>query len=88
VDRHLRRWEAGISKRTHGDAHGVIETLFGVEDNSPTDWTEPDYELGALIADTNVFGRGSEDFERSREDPETSAFLGLSYILGRTRQGR
>jgi hypothetical protein len=67
VDRDLRRWEGRISKRTHGDGDGVIVTLFGMEDGSPTDWTEPEYELGALIADTNVFGRGTEDFERSGE---------------------
>jgi hypothetical protein len=42
-------------------------TVFGVEDGSPTNWAEPEYELGALIPDTNVFGGGTEDFEWSRE---------------------
>ena len=67
VDRILRRWKVRISKRTHGDAHRLIVPFFGVEDGSPTDRAEPEYELGSLIADTDVFGGGTEDFERSRE---------------------
>jgi hypothetical protein len=42
-------------------------TVFGVEDGRPTDWAEPEYELGSLIADTDVFGGRAEYFERSRE---------------------
>jgi hypothetical protein len=42
-------------------------TGFGVEDGSPTNWAEPEYELGSLIPDTDVFRGGTEDFERSRE---------------------
>jgi hypothetical protein len=42
-------------------------TVFGVEDGSPTNWAEPEYELGSLIPDANVLGGGTEDFERSGE---------------------
>ena len=67
VDGNLRRWKVRVSKRTDGDAHRLIVTFFGVEDGSPTGWAEPEYELGSLIADTDVFGGSTEDFERSRE---------------------
>ena len=67
VDGILRRWKVRVSKRTHGDAYRLIVTVFGVEDRSPTDRAEPEDELGSLIPDTNVFGRGTEDLERSRE---------------------
>jgi hypothetical protein len=40
-------------------------TVFGVEDGSPTNWAEPEYELGSSIPDANVFGGGAEDLERS-----------------------
>ena len=42
-------------------------TVFCVEDGSTTNWAEPESELGSLIPDTDVFGGGTEDFERSRE---------------------
>ena len=42
-------------------------TVFSMEDISPANWAEPEYELGALISDTNEFGGGTEDFERGRE---------------------
>ena len=42
-------------------------TVFAVENGSPTNWAEPEYELGSLISDTDVFGGGTADFERSRE---------------------
>jgi hypothetical protein len=67
VDRDLWRWEAGVSKRPHGDAHRLSVTVFCVKDGSPTNWAEPEYELGSLIPDANVFGGGTKDFERSRE---------------------
>jgi hypothetical protein len=67
VDGNSRRWKVGVHKRTHGDAHRVILTIFGVEDSRPTNGAEPEYELGSLIPDTNVFGSGAEDLERSRE---------------------
>ncbi len=67
VDGILRWWKVRVSKRTHGDAYRLIVTVFGVEDGSPTDRAEPEDELGSLIPDTNVFGRGTEDFEWSRE---------------------
>jgi hypothetical protein len=41
--------------------------FFGVEDGSPTDWAEPEYELGSFIPDTDVFRGGTENFERSGE---------------------
>jgi hypothetical protein len=65
VDRNLRRWKARVSERTYGYAHSLIVTVFGVKDGSPTNWAEPEYELGSLIPDANVFGGGTEDFERS-----------------------
>ena len=67
VDGNLRRWKLRVGKRTHAYAHRLSVSFFGVEDGSPTDWAEPEYELGSLIPDTDVFGRGTEDFERSRE---------------------
>src|ERR1700730_6793505 len=67
VDGNLRCWKVRVSKRAHGDAHRLIVTFFGVEDGSPTDWAEPQYELGSLIPDTDVFRGGTEDFERSGE---------------------
>jgi len=67
VDGNSRRWKARVSKRAHGDAHRLIVTVFGVEDGSPTNWAEPEYELRPLIPDTDVFGGVAEDFERSRE---------------------
>ena len=38
-----------------------------MEDGSPTDWAESEDELCALVPDTDVFGGGTEDFERSGE---------------------
>jgi hypothetical protein len=67
VDGNSGRWKVRVSKRTHGHAHRLIVTVFGVEDGSPTNWAEPEYELGSLIPDSNVLGGGTEDFERSRE---------------------
>ena len=67
VDGKSRRWKARVSKRAHGDAHRLIVTIFGVEDGSPTNWAKPEYEPCSLIPDTDVFGGGTEDFERSRE---------------------
>ena len=67
VDGNSRRWKARVSECTYGDAHGLIVTVFGVEDGSPTNRAEPEYELGSLIPDANVFGGGTKDFERSRE---------------------
>lgn len=67
VDGNPRRWKVRVSKRTHGDAHRLIVPVFGVEDGSPANWAEPEYELGSLIPDTNVFVGGTEYFERSRE---------------------
>ena len=67
VDGNSRRWKVRVSKRPHGYAHRLIVTVFGVEDGSPTNWAEPEYELGSLIPDSNVLGGGTEDFERSRE---------------------
>ena len=67
VDGNSGRWKVRVSKRTHSDAHRLIVTVFGVEDGSPTNWAEPEYELGSLIPDSNVLGGGTEDFERSRE---------------------
>ena len=65
--RKLEALESWVSERTYGDANRLIVTVFGVEDGSSTDRTEPEYELGSLIPDTNVFGGGTEDFERGRE---------------------
>ena len=42
-------------------------TVFSVEDSSPANWAEPEYERGSLISDANEFGGGTEDFERCRE---------------------
>lgn len=72
VDGNSRRWEVGVGKRTHGDAHRLIAAVFSVEDGSPTKWAESVYELGSLISDTNVFGGGAEHFERSREAGQCS----------------
>ena len=67
VDGNARRWKVRVSERAYSDAHSLIITVFGVEDISPTNWTEPESELGSLIPDANVFGGGAEDFERSGE---------------------
>jgi hypothetical protein len=67
VDGNARRWKGGVSKRTHGDAHSLMVTFLGVENGRPTDWAESEYEPGALIPGTDVFGGSSEDLERSRE---------------------
>jgi hypothetical protein len=67
VDGKSRRWKARVSKRSHGYAHRLIVTLFGVEDSSPTDCAKPECEPCSAIPDADVFGGGTEDFERSRE---------------------
>ncbi len=67
VDGKSRHRKLRVSKRAYGDAHGLIATLFGVEDGAPANWAKPEYEPGSLIPDTDVFGGGTEDFERSRE---------------------
>jgi len=67
VDRDPWRRKARVGKRTHGDAHGFLVTLFSVEDVGPADWAEPELEPGTLIAGADVFGGGTEDFERSRK---------------------
>jgi len=68
IDRILRRRKAWVGKGAHGDAHRrLFLTLFGVENCCPADRAEPECELGSLIPDTNVFGGGTEDFERSGE---------------------
>jgi hypothetical protein len=72
IDRNPGRRKAWISKSTHGNAHGFTLTRFGVEHRSPTNRTEAEYELGALIADTDILRGGSEDFERSGESSECS----------------
>jgi hypothetical protein len=65
--RKLEALESWVSKRTHGHAHGLILTVFGVEDGRSTNGAEPEFELGSLIPDANVLGGRAEDFERSRE---------------------
>jgi hypothetical protein len=55
------------SKRTNCDTHRIVVTFFRVEDGSSTNRAEPEYELRSLIADANVLGGGTEDFERSGE---------------------
>jgi hypothetical protein len=67
VDGDLRRRKVWVSKRTHCDAHSSSVTVFGVEYGSPTDRAKPEYKLGSVIPDTNVFGGGAEDFERRGE---------------------
>jgi hypothetical protein len=67
VDGNSRRWKVRISERTHGDAHRLTVAVFGVEDGSPANRAEPEYEPGSLIPDANIFGGGTEDFERCRE---------------------
>ena len=67
VDGNSRRWKARVSECTYGDAHGLIVTVFGVEDGSPTNWAKPEYGPCSLIPDADVFGGSTEDFERSRE---------------------
>ena len=67
VDGNSGRWKVRVNKRTDGDAHRLIVAFFGVKHSSPTDWAEPEYELGSLIPDTDVFGGSTEDFERSKE---------------------
>jgi hypothetical protein len=67
VDRNARRWKVRVSKRTYGYAHRLIVTVFGMEDSSPANRAEPEYELGSFIPDSNVLGGGTEDFERSGE---------------------
>ena len=67
VDGNARRWKVRVSERANGNAHRLIVTVFGVEDGSPTNRAEPEYKLGSLIPDANIFGDGTEDFERSGE---------------------
>jgi hypothetical protein len=61
VDGNSRRWKAGVSERTNGNAHRLIVAFFRVENRRPTDWAEPEYELGSPIPDTSVFSGRSED---------------------------
>jgi hypothetical protein len=67
IDRHPWRWKVRVRKRPHGDTDSLTVTVFGVEDGRATNRAEPEGEAGALIADTNVFGRGAEDLEGSGE---------------------
>ena len=82
IDGKSRRWKVRVSKRAHGDAHRIIVTVFGVEDGSPTNWAKPEYELGSLIPDTDVFGGGTEDFERSREACQCSEDTASPLLAG------
>ena len=67
VDGNSRRRKVRIAQRTHGDGHRMIDAIFCMEDGSPAYRAEPEYEPGALITDTNIFGGSTEHFERSRE---------------------
>ena len=48
-----------------------------MEDGSPTNRAEPEYELGSLISDPHVFRSSTGDFER--EEPNRVASLLLSF---------
>jgi hypothetical protein len=78
----LRRWKVWIGKRTHGDAHRLSVTFFGVKDVSPTDRAEPESEPGSLIPDANVFGGGTEDFERRGEAGQCCEDTAGSLLAG------
>ena len=67
VDGNSRRWKARVGKGSYRDTHGIIVSVFGMEDGSPANWAEPEYELGSVVPDTGVFGDSTRDFERSRE---------------------
>jgi hypothetical protein len=62
IDRISRGRKARIGEGAHGDTHGrLLVTFFSVEHGRSADGAEPKPELGALIADTNMLGRGAKD---------------------------
>jgi len=71
-----------VGKRADGDAHGIVVTLFAVEDGGPADRAEPESELGAPISDSDVFGGSSEDFERSGEARQRCEDAAGSLLTG------
>ena len=67
VDGNPGRRKMRIGKRPDGDADAIVVAFFGVEDGCSADRAEPEYEPGALVPDSDVFGGGSDNLERSGE---------------------
>jgi hypothetical protein len=73
-----------VGKSTHGHAYGFVVAVFGAKDVRAADRAEPEYEPGPLIADTNVFGGGSKDFEWSWEAGQRREHAASSALAGET----
>jgi hypothetical protein len=83
IDRSSRRREARVGKRSHGDAHGrPFVSLFGVEHGRPADRAEPERELGSLVTDANVLGRGAKDLVRGGEAGQRCKDTACSTLAG------
>jgi hypothetical protein len=71
IDRILRWRKAWIGEGAHGDTHRrLFVTFFGVEHGCPADRAEPELELGSLVTNANVLGRGAKDLIRCGETGE------------------
>jgi hypothetical protein len=82
VNGNLRRWKVRVSKRADGNAHRLMVAVFGVEDGRPTGRAKPEYEPGPLIPDTDVFGGGTENFERGRKTGQCREDTAGSSLAG------
>jgi hypothetical protein len=75
---HRRSWcrKVRVREGTHRDADRLPDALLGVKDGRPADGTEPENEPRSVIANTDIFGSGSEDLEwsgKSRQRRENAA---------------
>jgi hypothetical protein len=77
------RRKVRIGKRTHGDAHRIIASVFGVEDGSTADWTKSKGELGSLVADTHVLRCGAENVEWSVKAGQCSERTSRPSLAGK-----
>jgi hypothetical protein len=82
VDGNAGRREARFREGAHGDGHGLIVAVLGVEDGRPADRAKPEYEPGALIAHANVFGCGAGHREGSREAGQSCKDTSRSALAG------
>ena len=82
VNRHLRCRKARVGKRSDCNAHGRVIALFRMEHGRPANRTEPEYELSALIADTNVLGGGTGDSKGCGEARQRRKYTAAPSLAG------
>jgi hypothetical protein len=82
VDGNCRRWKVRVGKRTHSDTDSAIFANLSVEDGSSTNGAEPEYELGTLVPDTDVFGGVARDLEGCVEAGQCSEHAAGPLLAG------